>query len=105
MSHTAFMNRLQQLDRTLTRQQLKQVVSMVEDKHMGSIDIQECHTLIASRFGRDKESLRPSSVVERVKAKIVERSRHTGFKALQRSVPVQHLCSCLMPAFSEPCAR
>ena len=57
--------------------------SVIDPSNIGSVDLEKLHSLLASKFGKDKSSQKSNSVVDRAIAKIIERTGG-GFKGLQK---------------------
>ena len=65
------------LDGTLDRNTLTALWKAIDSANTGTVELQELHNMLASRFGKDKSS-KPTGILEKVKAKILERSSGSG---------------------------
>lgn len=78
-------NRFETLDPSLTRHQLKELWKAVDPGIVGSVEVSTIHTLLASRYGKDKSVAKSAGVIEKVIKKILERcGEKSGIKGLQR---------------------
>ena len=72
------------LDQTLDKKTLASLWKAVDQNNAGVIELTYLYELLSSRFGKDKSS-KSSSLLETVKAKILERSGSIGgIKGLSR---------------------
>jgi hypothetical protein len=69
----------------LSKKELADVWSELDARRLGFVELGALHAYLSERFGKDKSSSKSVSVVERVIAKIIERSGPGGMKGLQRS--------------------
>jgi hypothetical protein len=72
------------LDPTITRNESSLLWQEVDPKNSGYVDLSVLHSYLSDRYGRDKSSAKPSSVLERVINRIKERGGGGGIKGLQR---------------------
>lgn len=84
LSLAGFTTQLQRLDPTLTSSQLRSLARAADVLGVGSVDLSELHKLLVEKFGRDKTAVQAGNVVERVRAKILQRAGQAGFHALRR---------------------
>ena len=79
-----FDNRIGVLDPTITRSESTLLWQEVDPKNVGFVDLSALHLYLSDRYGKDKDSAKPNSVVERVINRIKERAGGGGIKGLQR---------------------
>jgi len=65
------------LDPTLDKKTLALLWKAIDVRNVGVIELTDLHSMLAARFGKDKSS-KSSSVLEIVKAKILERCGSSG---------------------------
>ncbi len=71
------LHRMAILDPKLDKLTVNNIWKAMDPKSMGFVNLADIHDMLSSRFGKDKTS-KPSSVLDKVKAKILERSSGTG---------------------------
>lgn len=84
MSLAGFISQLQRLDPTLTKSQLRDLARAADVLGVGSVDLTELHRTLVAKFGRVQSSAQSTNVIERVRAKILQRAGHAGFNSLRR---------------------
>ena len=90
VSKVGLMQRLAQLNPDLSKPELNTVWNSVAQECGGnsataSISLDDMHQYFERKFGKDKSS-KGTSVIDRVKAKVIERCGGGGLKGLQRCV-------------------
>ena len=88
-----FPPRLSTLNGSLTKVQLQSVWKALDPSNLRSISLENVYTVLSNRFGIDKNTASNGgsggSVLDRVKAKILERcGQNGGIKGLGRSLAV-----------------
>jgi Ca2+-binding EF-hand superfamily protein len=85
MPQGAFFKRLSTLDPSLTKGQLSAIWKMIDSNNVGYVDINSLLEMLQSRYGKDKNSTKNGSVLEKVIKKILERcGENAGIKGLSR---------------------
>eukprot|EP01033_Poteriospumella_lacustris_P003086 gene3086-2262_t len=85
----AFIKRMQTLDPTLSKEQLQGMWRAIDPRNAGSSEVSVIHDLLSNRFGKDKTAAKSSSVLDRVKIKILERcGQNAGIKGLARTLMI-----------------
>ena len=73
-----------QLNKSLSKNDCMLAWNILDPKRIGSIELNELHAILCTRFGKDKSSLKQQvSIIDKAVAKIIERSGG-GFKGLQK---------------------
>ena len=84
----AFSQRMVALDKSLTREQIS---LMWEEMCPGGetiIELEKMYEIISGKFGKDRNSSKSGSVLDKVIAKILERCGGGGLKGLQRTISI-----------------
>jgi len=85
LAKAAFAQRVTALDKSITRPQIESMWAVVDSKGENFIPLETIYEIISSKFGKDKNSAKFGSVMDKVIAKIMERCGGSGgIKGLQR---------------------
>ena len=85
----AFLNRLSALDKSLTKEQLVGIYDFVDSSGSGTVELPRLLSLLSDRYGKDRSVKVSGSVLDRVIARIRERSGGSGgIKGLARTLAV-----------------
>jgi Ca2+-binding EF-hand superfamily protein len=73
----------------ITKSQIATMWKLLDNTDKGSIELQTLHDFLSNRYGKDAKTGRVTSVIERVKSRILERCGQTaGIKGLQRTLMI-----------------
>ena len=85
----AFLTQIQKLSPLCDRSQCLLIWKTIDPNDVGSIELQQLHDFLSSRFGKDKSAGKGLGVIEGVKARILQRcGEKAGIKGLQRTLSI-----------------
>ena len=88
----AFKTCLNNLNKSLTKENLNNIWLTIDTNNVGSIEIVQLHNYLSNSFGKDKNTLKNTSnnsVIERIKTKILDRcGGQAGIKGLTRVLSI-----------------
>ena len=73
----------------VSRSQINAMWKILDPDNVGSLELENVHAFLSSRFGKDKSATKSIGVIDRVRQRILERcGQAAGIKGLQRTLMI-----------------